>query len=146
VSLYLDSSLVVKLYVPEANSPAVIRFVESRKEPLVVTRHLRLEVQTAIRRRVFDKTLPADKAKQAIFNFNRDAALSYVFNDPAVDLHEVYGRALRLSRDWADTLGVRTLDVLHVATALELGLDEFCTGDERQAQLAEKCGLKVTRL
>jgi len=65
--LYLDSSLVVKLYVPEANSQAVVNFVGLRKQPLVVTRHLRLEVETAIRRRVFNKTLPAEKAKQAIF-------------------------------------------------------------------------------
>jgi len=146
LSLYLDSSLVVKLYVPETNSAAVIKFIEARRQPLVVTRHLSLEVQTAIRRRVFDQSLPADRAKQAIQNFNRDVGSGDVFNDPALDLHEVYGRALRLSRDWADTLGVRTLDILHVASALELKLDEFATGDERQAKLAERCGLKVTRL
>ncbi|HZL45551.1 MAG TPA: type II toxin-antitoxin system VapC family toxin [Opitutaceae bacterium] len=144
--IYVDSSLVVKLYVPEKNSPAVVSFVESRKEPLVFTRHLSLEVQTAIRRRVFDRTLPADKAKQAIFHFNRDVGLSYVFNTPDLDMHRVYGRALGISREWADSLGVRTLDILHVASALELRLSEFATGDERQAQLAEKCGLTITRL
>ena len=105
-----------------------------------------LEVQTAIRRQVFNKNLPTDKARQAIQNFNRDVGFSYVFNDPALDMHRVYRKALDLSREWADTLGVRTLDILHVAAALELGLGEFATGDERQAQLAEKCGLKVTKL
>jgi predicted nucleic acid-binding protein len=144
--IYLDSSLVVKLYVLEANSQAVIEFVGTRREPMVATRHLRLEVQTAIRQRVFDQNLAAAKARQAIFDFNRDAALRYVFEDPALDMHEVYGRALHLSRDWADTLGVRTLDILHVASALELRLGEFVTGDKRQAELAEKCGLIVTRL
>ena len=144
--IYLDSSLVVKLYVPETNSSAVVDFVELRKEPLVVTRHLRLEVQTAILRRVFNKTLTAQQAKQAIFHFDRDAALGYVFEDPALDLHKVYGQAIRLSRDWADTLGVRSMDILHVAAALELKLGEFATGDERQAQMAGKCGLIVTRL
>ena len=144
--LYLDSSLVVKLYVPEVNSPAVINFVGSRKEPLVVTRHLRLEVETAIRLQVFRKALPAGKARQAMIDFNSDAALGYVFEDSALDMHDVYGRALCLSRDWADTLGVRTLDILHVASALELGLREFATGDERQALLADNCGLSVTRL
>ena len=146
MSLYLDSSLLVKLYVPEQNSPAVVIFVESQKQPLVMTRHLSLEVQTAIRRRVFLKTLPADKAKQAILSFSRDVGLSYVFNQPDLDMHRVYGRALGISRDWANTLGVRTLDILHVAAAMELGLNEFATGDERQAQLAGQCGLKVTRL
>lgn len=144
MSLYLDSSVVVKLYVPEANSAKVIQFIESRRQPLPATRHLRLEVQTAIRRRVFDRTLSADKARQAIQHFNRDAGLSYVFNDPALDMHEVYGTALNLSRDWAETLGVRTLDILHVATALGLGVTEFITADKRQAKLAEKCGFAVT--
>jgi hypothetical protein len=103
-------------------------------------------VQTAIRRRVFLKTLPADKAKQVILSFNRDVGLSYVFNQRDLDMHRVYGCALGISRDWADTLGVRTLNILHVAAVLELGLNEFATGDERQAQLAGQCGLKVTRL
>jgi hypothetical protein len=38
------------------------------------------------------------------------------------------------------------LDILHVASALELGLREFATGDELQALLAGKCGVAVTRL
>jgi predicted nucleic acid-binding protein len=146
VSLYLDSSLLVRLYVWEQNSPAVVSLVESRKQPLVMTRHLSLEVQTAIRHQIFRKTLSAGKAKQAIHHFARDVGLSYVFNQPDLDMHRVYGRALGISRDWADTLGVRTLDILHIAAALELELNEFATGDERQAKLAEKCGLNVTRL
>lgn len=137
---------MVRLYVLESTSGSVIRFVESRREPLVVTRHLSLEIQTAIRQQVFNKSLPTDKARQAIQNFNRDVGLGYVFNRPDLDMHRVYGRALDLSRTWADTLGVRTLDILHVAAALELGLVEFVTGDKRQAQLAEKCSLTVTVL
>jgi hypothetical protein len=124
----------------------VVSFVESQKQPLVMTRHLSLEVQTAIRRQIFTKTLPAGKANQAIQNFNRDVGLSYVFNQPDLDMHRVYGRALGISREWADTLGVRTLDILHVAAALELKLNEFATGDKQQAQLAGQCGLNVTRL
>ena len=37
----------------------------------------------------------------------------------------------------------RTLDVLHVATALELGLRSFVTYDRRQQQLARATGLKA---
>ncbi len=146
MSLYLDSSVLVKLYVPEANSPDVVSFIETRGQPLVMTRHLSLEVQTAIRRRVFNKTLPADKAKQAIQNFNRDVGASYVFNRAELDMNQVYGRALDVSREWAALLGVRTLDILHVAAALELHLIDFATSDEKQAQLAERCGLTVRRL
>ena len=40
------------------------------------------------------------------------------------------------------TLGTRSLDVLHVACALELKLRHFLTFDTRQRQLAVAAGLK----
>jgi predicted nucleic acid-binding protein len=42
------------------------------------------------------------------------------------------------------TLGMRTLDSLHVACALELKADRFWTFDERQAKLAKAQGLKAS--
>lgn len=41
-------------------------------------------------------------------------------------------------------LGVRSLDCLHVACALELKADRFWTFDERQAKLASAQGLRTT--
>ena len=38
-------------------------------------------------------------------------------------------------------LGVRTLNSLHTAAALELGADKFWTFKERQARLAQAVGL-----
>jgi len=46
-----------------------------------------------------------------------------------------------LARRFTSTLGVRTLDSLHVACALELGAEKFWTFDERQAKLARAVGL-----
>jgi hypothetical protein len=53
-------------------------------------------------------------------------------------------RAAEISRAHTAALGCRTLDVLHVATALELGLRVFVTFDRRQRQLAKATGLKPT--
>ena len=41
-------------------------------------------------------------------------------------------------------LGVRTLDTLHVATALELKVERFWTFDDRQLKLAQAEGLKTS--
>jgi predicted nucleic acid-binding protein len=41
-------------------------------------------------------------------------------------------------------VGTRTLDTLHVASALELRATEFWTFDDRQAKLAKAVGLKVS--
>jgi predicted nucleic acid-binding protein len=43
-------------------------------------------------------------------------------------------------------LGTRTLDVLHVASALELGRRQFLTFDLRQQELAVATGLKLVAL
>jgi len=53
----------------------------------------------------------------------------------------IWERAVRLSQRRVAKLGVRTLDVLHVATALLLTLDVFYTFDGRQ--LARGEGLRV---
>jgi predicted nucleic acid-binding protein len=55
-------------------------------------------------------------------------------------------RAGEISREYTTTLGCRTLDVLHVATALQLGLGSLLTFDHRQQDLAQATGLRVLRL
>ncbi len=48
-----------------------------------------------------------------------------------------------LARRYGSKLGVRTLDSLHVACALELKAERFWTFDERQGKLAKAEGLKI---
>ncbi len=55
----------------------------------------------------------------------------------------VLKRAADLSRQNTPKLGTRSLEVLHVASALELGLKRFVTFDDRQGKLAALTGLKV---
>jgi len=51
--------------------------------------------------------------------------------------------AADLSRQHTPKLGTRTLDVLHVASALMLGCKSFVTYDERQAALAKVVRLRL---
>jgi predicted nucleic acid-binding protein len=48
-----------------------------------------------------------------------------------------------LARRYGPKLGIRTLDSLHVACALELKAERFWTFDERQAKLAKAVGMKI---
>lgn len=50
--------------------------------------------------------------------------------------------AIDLARKRVPRLGCRTLDTLHIASAVELGADEFWSFDSRQLKLARACGLK----
>lgn len=53
----------------------------------------------------------------------------------------VYEKARGLSRRHTAKLGARTLDILHVAMALELGATAFYTFNRRQSQSARAEGL-----
>jgi predicted nucleic acid-binding protein len=55
-------------------------------------------------------------------------------------------RAADIAREHTPRLGCRSLDVLHVATALQLGFRQFLTFDRRQQQLARAVGLKLVRV
>ena len=50
----------------------------------------------------------------------------------------------QLGRRHGAKLGLRTLDTLHVASALELKAERFWTFDERQKKLARLVGLKTS--
>ena len=58
---------------------------------------------------------------------------------------EVLTEAERLSAGHTERVGTRSLDILHVASAVVLGMSQFLTFDTRQADLASSAGLRVLR-
>jgi predicted nucleic acid-binding protein len=56
---------------------------------------------------------------------------------------KTFGLCADLARQHGPKLGMRTLDTLHVACALELKAERFWTFDERQAKLAKAQGMKT---
>lgn len=59
-------------------------------------------------------------------------------------LETTWETGVDLARRFGPTLGVCTLESLHVACALELKARSFWTFDQRQAKLAEAVGLDTT--
>lgn len=57
----------------------------------------------------------------------------------------VLRRAKSLSRHAAGRFGCRSLDLIHVAMALELGVKVMWSFDDRQRAVAEEAGLEVDR-
>ncbi len=110
------------------------------KHPLVwITAFNRAEVANAIHRYVFRGAISATEALAAWKHFEQDRVNGLWMQ---VDLPiRFWETSIDLARRYGPTLGVRTLDSLHVACALELKAERFWTFDERQARLAEAVGL-----
>jgi hypothetical protein len=131
----------LKLYIHEPASAAMSAWRSRTKGALPVTPHGRLEIVNGICLAGFRKIITAEALSDAIASFEEDLAEGrYV--DADILWRATLRRARELSRAHTPALGCRTLDILHVATAIELGLRYFVTFDSRQGQLAKAAGLK----
>jgi predicted nucleic acid-binding protein len=140
--VYADPSALLKLYVHEPESAAMSAWRVRTRGSLPVTRHGRLELVNGICLAAFRRAIGADAAADALASLEEDFAEGRCV---LVDVlwRATLQRAVGISRAHSARLGFRTLDVLHVATALELGLRSIVTFDRRQQQLARDVGLRV---
>jgi hypothetical protein len=138
---YADPGALLKLYIHEPASAAMSAWRSRTKGALPVTPHGRLEIVNGICLAGFRKIISAEALSDAIASFDEDLAEGrYV--DADILWRATLRRARELSRAHTPAVGCRTLDVLHVATAIELGLRYFVTFDSRQRQLAKAAGLQ----
>ena len=139
---YADPSALLKLYVHEPESAAMSAWRARTKGALAITPHGSLEIVNGICLAAFRRAISADALTDSLASFDEDVAEGRYL--PADVLwRATLRRAAEISRRYTPTLGGRSLDVLHVATALELGLRHFVTFDQRQRQLAQATGLKL---
>lgn len=122
---YLDSSAIVKLLVPEAESAALRRWLRRRK-PLVSSALARTEVLRAV-----------SPLGTAVVERVPDVLR-------IIDLVRVSDRLLEAAGHLRPA-ELRSLDAVHLATARSLGSDmgRLCTYDERMAAAAHDMGLSV---
>lgn len=106
---------------------------------LWVTPLNRSEFAHALHQYVFRTAITLNQSKLVWRDFEEDCQ-NGIWNE--IDLPEnVWERSIGLARRHGPALGVRTLDSLHVACALELKARRFWTFDERQSKLAKTAGL-----
>ncbi len=141
MATYFDTSALVKLYVSEAHSERARREA-MRTGQISCTPLQSLELQSAIRQLVGRGTLPATALGLFEQHFDDDRRAHRISETP-IDLTSVFHRAERLVRNHTERLLCRTLDVLHVASAVEQKCQRFISADDRQLALATAAGLTV---
>jgi predicted nucleic acid-binding protein len=142
--LYLDTSSLLKLYIREPGSDAVQSRVAAQDYPLPVWEIQKAELINALRLKVFWSEITLEQAETQIALFeNRLKRGLYVF--PEIDRNSLMKCVLRLGAE-TPRLGCRTMDIFHVACAVEIGASEFLSFDQRQNALATHAGLKIVPL
>ena len=148
MTAFPDTSFLCAIYVRQDHSPAAAAHFRAMPEPLPVSGLLLYEFRQSVRSQVWlhgrDRTrgYPQTIADTALADLQTDLDTGAVQLVPA-EWADVHQRAEDLSRRHTAAAGHRSLDVLHVATALHLHAREFLTFDTNQRKLAVAVGLKV---
>lgn len=139
--IYLDTSALLKLYIRETASEYVQGQVTSQDDPLPIWELQQAELINALRLKVFWGDLDNQQADRLIVLFDeRMKRGQYCF--PEIDRDRLMTTFRTLSSETPRT-GCRTMDILHVACAVQLAPERFISFDERQKALASSAGLNV---
>jgi predicted nucleic acid-binding protein len=145
LSVYFDTGLLLKLYCYEPNSGQAVALIQSHGLPIVFTALQQTELRNALhRKKARGESAPAELRK-ALRDLQHDLDTG-VLESPQLDWPEVWAKADRLAVGHVATTSCRTLDVLHVAVAQQLGVKTFASTDHRQLLLARKVGLATVTL
>ncbi len=113
--IYLDSSVIFSVQVKDANTVTAVALLQSACEALALTRLCEVEFVNALSLRLYRKEISESQAQASIAdlekNLLRGTYQLLSFPDTA------FARAKALARMLTPTIGVRALDLLHVAAS-----------------------------
>ena len=116
MATYLDTSALVKAYITEPGTEVVKQIIRSPRESLVLSEHVALEVLATLSYKFRDRQFTSRRYRKAREAFFRDY-------EDGFTVVSVTNGVVRTAMQLADTyrsIGVGSLDLIHVATALHL--------------------------
>jgi predicted nucleic acid-binding protein len=145
---YPDTSFLCAMHVRQTNSETAAAYFQKMPEPLHVSGLLLYEFRQSVRFQAWlysqnrGKGYSESVAEAALgkLDYNLSIGALIVVN---AEWSEVHRLAENISRRHTTLSGHRSLDILHVATALHLGAREFLTFDANQRKLATAEKLQV---
>ena len=148
MSAFADTSIVCALTRFQDNTAYAYSVVARFKEPIHLSALVVFEFRQSTRLQAFrfskdrSQGFPKKTADEMLHQLDENI-LNGVFIVSPVDWMDIYSLAERLSVKHTLQHGHRTMDVLHIATAMHLRLKTFLSSDRNQQALAKKEGFIV---
>lgn len=137
--VYLDTSALLKRYIPEANSDMFDTYFIDHA-PFSISRLGLVEIRCALARKRRNKQITPGREKAAMNEIRTDIQDGILVTYPVGDTH--FAEALHLIDKMAK-IPLRSLDALHLAIASSLDAHELATADVVLRQAAQSLGMKV---
>jgi len=145
MTAYIDTALFVKAFVLEVDSAETITLLKRIGEPFAYSHLHEIEIPNAIRLKRFRGEITKAQETGAIRIFKAEVDAGR-FERIAYDLGAVFIRAEQLSARFSGEIGTRSLDLWHIAAALEGGCTAFASYDVRQRKAAAFSNLELIPL
>lgn len=138
MSVFLDTSVLLKLYLPEPDSVTFENRVDAAGSPIFLSALTRVEFASAALKKARVGTISMPDALLVIQDFTADADI-YQW----IELNDAQLSAAEQLLHRHATAGLRTLDALPLAAALSVRLSAglFLTADQRLAAIFQQEGL-----
>lgn len=133
---YLDTNFLLKLYLLEVDSARAVTWIERNTSDIFVSPLTDVELVT-----VFSREDSPVRASRAIRDYRDDLA-AHLYIKLDID-DQVFASAVDIAERYSRPYKLRSLDVLHLATAVRHGVSNFGTFDKRLAEAAAGMRLRV---
>lgn len=143
MTTYIDTGILLKAYILEPDSAAATKLVESAGSEIIYSHLHELEMINALQLKRYRNEITSRQLAASLGLIESDRIEGRLFR-PRYDLARTFSRAIELAIRHSAKYATRSLDLLHVAVALEIGCDAFISLDRRQRRAA--LGEKLTVL
>jgi len=141
---YWDTSCLIKLYVMESDSALFREHVKNRNETITSGDFARMEFMVAIRRKEAEGEIVAGSAERHLTHLDREIKAGnclLMALDHAVRAE--FENVVRRCYAQSPPVFIRTLDALHIATALVADETEIVATDKRLRDAATLLGFQL---
>ncbi len=140
---FADASFVVSFCARDEHGGKAWRWWRKANCIMMVSRLVLLEAENAIRvLPLTSQKFTREEVKESLETLKR-AILEGFFEIREVPVRRLYPAAQRLSQTHSTCAHFGAMDILHVASAMELGCDLLLSFDKKQRELAQAEGLAV---
>jgi predicted nucleic acid-binding protein len=145
VNYFFDSSALIKLYHPEVGSQQVAAMFAQPNRRIVISRLAGVELHSALALKMRTGHLNGEESAALRIRFLDDVANGALALVSVGDSHYLTAEGLIIR--YGDRLGLRTLDALQLAVALDVqnrvGVEAFVAADKALCEVAALEGLDV---
>ncbi len=145
MKIYFDTSAIIKLYYPELESEKLSKWTIENQIVIALSHFHRLEINNAFALKVFRREITTEQYDGLMECLAADR-VSGIFKDLHADWDRIFNKGVEIAGRHTRNFGNRSLDIMHVALAMETGHEKMVTFDNRQVELAKANGLEVIDL